>query len=281
MSAIAGQPIPVPAGRRPTLTGSVGGELLKLGRLRPVRAGIVFALVVAVPALATVIARTSDIRASAGRGAATFDGALYVLEGLFLTGALPFLLALSGTVVAMEYGHGTIRLLLARGAGRTRLFLAKLLALGVVALGLLSVYSALAAAEYTLAMIVWRVSPAVILTAPWADLALALVTTGVAMAAAVVVGATAGVLGRSVAASLIIGVCFFLVDSLLLPLLTRGVSVGVSLGGQVVMLVIKLRLPALAHGGQDAVQPAAVVAVWLVALLLLSRHLLRQRDVLE
>jgi len=46
--------------------------------------------------------------------------------------------------VAMEYGHGTVRVLLARGAGRTRLLAAKMLALGVVALGLLSVFAACA-----------------------------------------------------------------------------------------------------------------------------------------
>jgi ABC-2 type transport system permease protein len=258
--------------------GMLSGELLKMGRLRTVRVAVVLALLASVPALAVVVGNTPR---TAGRSGSPFDAALYVVEAVFVSGALPFLLALAATLVAMEYGHGTVRVLLARGAGRWRLLLAKLLALEILGLGLLSAYAALAAAEYALAMLVWRVSPAAIVAAPWTDLGLALVTTVVAMTVAIVVGATAGVAGRSVAAALIIGFGFFVADSLLLPLLTRGVSANVSLGIEMGKLIAALRLPALAHQAADAVQAAVVVAVWLVALLALSRRLLDRRDVLE
>jgi ABC-type transport system involved in multi-copper enzyme maturation permease subunit len=257
----------------------VAGELLKVGRLRPVRAAIAFALVVALPALATVAGTTPHMRD--GGGARAFDNVLYALEALFLSGAFPFLIALSAALVAMEYGHGTVRVLLGRGAGRTRLLAAKMLALGVVALGLLSVFAALATLVFWPAMLIWHVSPAAIVGAPWPDLGLALATTSAAMVVAIVAGAAAGVVGRSVAAAFVIFTCFFTADSLLLPLATRGVSANVSLGVELTKLLVYARLPALAGGLADVVQAVAVVSVWLAALLALSYHLLRTRDVLE
>jgi ABC-2 type transport system permease protein len=261
-----------------TAAGMLSGELIKVGRLRPVRAVVVLALLASVPTLGAVL---SQLPPSGGRGGSPFDVALYALEAVFLSGALPFLLALAATLVAMEYGHGTVRVLLARGAGRWRLLLAKLLALELLGVGLLIAYSAIAAAESALAMLVWRVGPATIVAAPWTDLGLAVATTVVAMTVSIVVGATAGVLGRSVAAALIIGFGFFVADSLVLPVLTRGLSANVSLGIELFRLIEALRLPALASQAAGALQATVVVAVWLVALLALSNRLLDRRDVLE
>ena len=261
-----------------TAAGMLSGELIKLGRLRPVRAAVVLALLASVPTLAVVL---SELPRTASRGGSPLDVALYALEALFLSGALPFLLALASTLVAMEYGNGTVRVLLARGAGRWRLLLAKLLALELLGVGLLIAYAAIAAAESALAMLIWQVGPAAIVSAPWTDLGLAVATTLVAMTVAIVVGATAGVVGRSVAAALIIGFGFFVVDSLVLPLLTRGLSANVSLGVELSRLIAALRLPALATQAGGALQATVVVAVWLVALLALSNRLLDRRDVLE
>jgi len=256
----------------------LSGELIKVGRLRPVRAAVVLALLAAVPALAVVL---SSLPRTASRGDSPLDVGLTALEVVFLSGALPFLLALAATLVAMEYGHGTIRVLLARGAGRWRLLLAKLLALELLGVGLLIAYAAIAMAEAALAMLVWHVGPAAIVSAPWTDLGLAVATTLVAMTVAIVVGATAGVVGRSVAAALMIGYGFFVADSLVLPVLTRGLSANVSLGIEVLRLIAALRLPALADQAAGALQATVVVAVWLVALLALSNRLLHRRDVLE
>jgi hypothetical protein len=79
----------------------------------------------------------------------------------------------------------------------------------------------------------------------------------------------------------VIGFGFFAVDTLLLPVLTRGASANVSLGFQLGLLAAHLRLPALASRWTDAAQPAVVVSLWLLALLALSRRLVRRRDVLE
>jgi ABC-2 type transport system permease protein len=256
----------------------VGGELIKIGRLRPVRALVILAYLVAVPAIGYLVQRTPGF---ANPGRTSFAGAISALQGVFLGGAAPFLLALAAALVAMEYGHGTVRVLLARGAGRTRLLLAKLLALEILGLGLLIAYGAIAAAEYAIAMLVWRVGPVAIVTAPWTDLGLALGTTTIAMTVAIVVGATAGVIGRSVASGLILGFGFFVIDSALLPLLTHGLSANVSLGVELVTLVGTLRLSAMNGPAGGVIQATAVVAIWLVAMLALARSLLARRDVLE
>jgi len=261
-----------------TAASMLSGELIKVGRLRPVRAAVVLALLASVPTVAAVL---SQLPRAASRGGSSLDVALSALEAVFLSGALPFLLALAATLVAMEYGHGTVRVLLARGAGRWRLLLAKLLALELLGVGLLIAYAGIAAVEAALAMLIWGVGPATIVAAPWTDLGLAVATAVVAMTVAVVVGATAGVIGRSVAAGLIIGFGFFVADSLMLPVLTRGLSANVSLGIELVRLIASLRLPALASQAADALQATAVVGAWLVALLALSNRMLDRRDVLE
>lgn len=261
-----------------TASSLLSGELIKMGRLRTVRATVVLALLFAVPVIAYIVGHTPG---SGNRGRSPFDFAVSGLQVAFLGGALPFLLALASALVAMEYGHGTVRVLLARGAGRTRLLLAKLLALEVLGIGLLIAYGAIAVVEFGLAALVWRVGPAAVAASSWTNLGLALGTTTIAMTVAIVVGATAGVIGRSVAAGLILGYGFFVADSIVLPVLTRGVSANVSLGVELVKLLVALRLPDLAGTGADAPQAMAVVAVWLAALLALAHRLLERRDVLE
>jgi ABC-2 type transport system permease protein len=261
-----------------TVASLLSGELIKVGRLRTVRALIVLALLATLPTVAVLL----DSTPRAVRGGHTpFDTGLTLLEITFVGGAAPFLLALASALVAMEYDLGTVRVLLARGAGRWRLLLAKLLALEILGLGLLVAFSALAAFEAALAMLIWGVGPATIAAAPWPDLGLTVATTVAAMTVAIVVGATAGVVGRSVAAGLILGFGLFAVDSLLLPLLTRGMSANVSLGIELARLMATLRLPSLASQGAGVVQAAAVVALWLVALLVVAHRLLVRRDVLE
>jgi ABC-2 type transport system permease protein len=282
VAAAPSPPFSATTPRRPTLAGAVGGELLKISGIRPVRAVVALALLAAVPTLLVVAAYTPQTMAGPRRPEESFDLVLSVLEAIFLGGAFPFLAALAAMVVAMEYGHGTIRVLLARGAGRTRLLAAKLLALAAACLGLLGAYATLTLVVFGPAMLVWGVSPHAIVTAPWGDVLLSLVTTGAAMAVAILARATAAVVGRSFAAALIVGACFFIADSVLLPVLTRGLTVNVSLGVQLGKLIVFLRLPQLANGhAADGAQGAVVVAAWLVAFGALSFHLVRARDVLE
>jgi ABC-2 type transport system permease protein len=261
-----------------TVASLLSGELIKVTRLRPVRALIVIAYLCAVPVIGYLVQSTPGF---GSRGRSPFEGAVFALQAVFLAGVTPFLLALAVTLVAMEYGHGTVRVLLARGAGRTRLLLAKLLALEVLGLGLLIAYGALATVEYAIAMVVWGIGPAMIVAAPWTDLGLAVGTAAIAMTVAIVTGATAGVVGRSVAAGLILGFGFFAIDSALLPLLTHALSAHVSLGIQLLMLVARLRLSALSGQAGTALEAIAVVAIWLAAMLALALRSLDRRDVLE
>jgi ABC-type transport system involved in multi-copper enzyme maturation permease subunit len=264
---------------RPSLAGSVMGELIKIGRLRSVRAAIGMATLASGPALVYVAATARS--GSGARGAAAFEATLLVLEAMFLAGAIPFLLALSATNVGMEYGHGTIRVLLARGAGRVRLLTAKLIALTLVGSGLLTIYLSIAAVVFGVAATVWRVSPSGLASAPWPDVPLALFAAEVGLVVAVVAGTAAGVVARSTAAALIVGFGFFALDSLLLPLITRGGSTKISLGFQLGYLTSGLRLSSLLRDWTDTVWAAVVVAAWLVVMLLLARRLLHGRDVVE
>ena len=109
--------------------GLVGGELLKIRR-QPVNRTLPLITLAAVMLVAA-------LSSGGGRQAGDPGGiARAVLDPLTLTlqvGVGIPLLVLSVRVVGQEYQLGTVRVLVARGTGRMRLLLAKLLALGITA----------------------------------------------------------------------------------------------------------------------------------------------------
>ena len=129
------------------------------------------------------------------------------------------LLILAAHAVGLEYQYGTIRILLGRGVGRLRLFGAKVLALALVALSLLSlglvidvlfgwaIVTKLSGNERP-----WQaLGPEY-----WADVRVYLLAVLISMGATLLLGVAAAVVGRTLAFGLTVGLCWFAADNLVL-----------------------------------------------------------------
>lgn len=198
-------------GPRPSFLGCLGGEILKLrrqGMLWAMLALAVFFFAMVSAALLTA----GNVRQTLDRSPAEFMFNMYdVYLTMFEAGSGIFLLIVSARLVGMEYSGGTIRVLLARGAGRVRLLLAKLTVLTLVALVLLVGFMALAAIALYGTVVSWEGSFQKISTLPgavWHDLGLNVLAAMASMGAAILIGTTAAVLGRSLAFG--IGAALFL-----------------------------------------------------------------------
>ena len=196
---------------RPSFLGSVGGEILKLRRQGMIWAMLglaVFLFAMVAGALTTA----DNVRQTLEKAPSTFVFNMYdVYLTMFDVGSGIFLLIVSARLVGMEYSGGTIRVLLARGAGRVRLLLAKLTALAIVALVLIAGFLGLAGAAMYATVVHWEGSFDKISSLPgtaWHDLGLNIVVALASMAAAILIGTAAAVIGRSLAFG--IGAALFL-----------------------------------------------------------------------
>ncbi|HZC07359.1 MAG TPA: ABC transporter permease [Ktedonobacterales bacterium] len=138
-----------------------------------------------------------------------------------------FMLILTAHVIGLEYQHGTIRVLLARGVGRLQLLGAKVAALALVGLVVMALESlielafawglTLAAAQGTQP---WRaLGPEF-----WADLRIYIFWLALNMVVTMLLAVAASAVGRSLAFGLAVGLSWFAVDNLLtivLALLVR------------------------------------------------------------
>jgi ABC-type transport system involved in multi-copper enzyme maturation permease subunit len=127
------------------------------------------------------------------------------------------LLILTAHVVGLEYQQGTIRILLGRGVGRLQLLGAKVLALTLVALGVLAlglviesvftlgIVSALAGGHQP-----WEALDGQY----WANTGFYLLCVLISMAATLLLGVAASVVGRSLAFGLAVGLSWFAADNL-------------------------------------------------------------------
>jgi ABC-type transport system involved in multi-copper enzyme maturation permease subunit len=144
----------------------------------------------------------------------------YLLLNVFLSvfdaGAGILLLIVSARLVAMEYSAGTIRVLLGRGTGRLQLLLAKLIALALLGIALLAVY-ALATAVVMYGMAVgWEGSASPITSLPsaaWHNLSINFAIALISIGINILIGATAAVVGRSLAFGLGAALAFFPADN--------------------------------------------------------------------
>jgi ABC-type transport system involved in multi-copper enzyme maturation permease subunit len=158
---------------------------------------------------------------------AWFYTMLDVLLTLFDTGSGIFLLVVSARLVGMEYSAGTIRILLARGAGRLRLLAAKLTALALAALLLLAGFTLLAAAVVVATVQGWEGSLSPLSSLPaeaWHYLELQVVVALISMGVCILLGTAAAVVGRSLAFGLSAALAFFPSDNfgtIVLSLLNR------------------------------------------------------------
>jgi ABC-2 type transport system permease protein len=286
---------------RPAFLGSVGSELLKL-----TRQGMLWAmLAVAVLFFAVLTAAmlgADSVRTQLHQHPDAFLFTLYdVYIAVFDAGSGILLLIASARLVGMEYTNGTIRVLLARGAGRTRLLLAKLTALAVVAVLLLAGFLALTTATLYAVVTAWEGSFSKIASLPsaaWTDLGILVLIALTSMGVCILIGATAAVAGRSIAFGIGAALALFPIDNIgptvltLLQTVTRWhgwLDVSAYLLGP--NLNALPRLMETDHAARaafatplvtvDATHAWLVVGAWSLALAAVAFGLMRRRDVLQ
>jgi ABC-type transport system involved in multi-copper enzyme maturation permease subunit len=161
------------------------------------------------------------------------------LVGVFIT-------ILAVRAITLEYQHGTIRVLLARGVGRLRLLSAKLLA--VTILGLAALGAALALTLLiTLGLIALAEGSLALLSALpgrfYADALIYIGTAVISMLATLLFAAALAVIGRNQAFALVVGIAYWLVEpiaALILGGLGNAIHSALILNAQAYLLGINL-----------------------------------------
>src|SRR5215467_1098366 len=157
----------------PSFLGSVGSEALKLARQGMLWAMLGLALFF-FAMLTAALLQAGNIRDQLNQHPAGFLFNLYdIYTAIFDAGSGIFLLIVTARLVGMEYSAGTIRVLLARGAGRLRLLLAKVATLGLLGLALLAGFLLLVSGAIYATVTAWEGSFSKITSLPaaaWTDL---------------------------------------------------------------------------------------------------------------
>jgi len=227
-AALPGPPLAAALRRaRPSFAGAVRSELLKIGRQWLTWALLAgFAAVTAI-VLVAVVASGQPRAALAANPTTFYFTYLSAVQQLFTTCAGVFLLIVGSRLVSMEYGSGTIRLVLSRGTSRLGLLAAQYTALAGAGALLLAGFAVVAAAFLLAVVTAWHgdVSPLTSLpAAAWADTWRNVLVAGVSMAVCILLGTAAAVVGRSVAFGVGVAVGFFPADNfavVVMALLTR------------------------------------------------------------
>jgi ABC-type transport system involved in multi-copper enzyme maturation permease subunit len=152
---------------------------------------------------------------------ATSPKALYFnylsgVEATFNTLSGILLLLLASRLVSMEYGSGTIRVVLARGTGRLQLLAAQHLALAVVGLALLAGFAAVCAGALYVIVLAWHGSFAPITSLPsvaWRDTWINALVALASISVCILLGSAAAAVGRSVAFAVGVSMAFFPADN--------------------------------------------------------------------
>ncbi len=211
--------------RRPRFFGIVRGETLKVSRQLSfwlMLAGSFVLLTI----ITLAITSASSIQDQLKTDPTAFAyGARDVFGTIFQIGSGIFLLIIGSRLFAMEYSSGTIRIIYARGTGRLRLLLAKMLTLAFIGVVLLAGYLVVAAAILALLVNAWTGSLTPMQHLPsefWQDLAIWAVVQGMSMGIAILLAAAAAGLGRSLAFAMAASLAFFPVDNFGVILLALG-----------------------------------------------------------
>jgi ABC-type transport system involved in multi-copper enzyme maturation permease subunit len=139
-----------------------------------------------------------------------------VFGTIFQIGSGIFLLIVGSRLFAMEYSSGTIRIIYARGTGRLRLLLAKMLTLAIIGILVLAGYVVVAGGILALLVNAWTGSLSPLQHLPnqlWQDLGMWAVVQGISMAIVILMAAAAAGIGRSLAFAMAASLAFFPVDN--------------------------------------------------------------------
>jgi ABC-type transport system involved in multi-copper enzyme maturation permease subunit len=139
-----------------------------------------------------------------------------VFGTIFQIGSGIFLLIVGSRLFAMEYSSGTIRIIYARGTGRLRLLLAKMLTLAIIGILLLAGYVVVAGGILALLVNAWTGSLAPLQHLPsqyWQDLGMWAVVQGMSIGIVILMAAAAAGIGRSLAFAMAASLAFFPVDN--------------------------------------------------------------------
>ena len=286
---------------RPSFRGSVGSELLKLTRQGMIWAMLGLALFFFAVVTAALL-QAGNVRTQLHEHPGAFLFNLYdVYLTIFDTGSGIMLLLVTARLVGMEYSAGTIRVLLARGAGRLRLLLAKMMSLGLLGAIVLTGFALLASGTVYAVTLAWEGSFSRISSLPgvaWTDLGIVVLVALTSMAVCILIGTAAAVLGRSVAFGVGAALALFPIDNFgtqLLRLLNTltGWHVWLDvtaylLGPNLNALPVLMEMDHTAHAAfasplvpVDATHAWLVVAAWSAGLLALAVGLTWRRDVLQ
>jgi ABC-type transport system involved in multi-copper enzyme maturation permease subunit len=202
--------------RRPTFAGAVRAELLKIRHQAMTWLLVAFMAVVAALAVGSFATSESARQLLAKSPSGFYFTYLSAIGATFTTLSGIFLLLLASRLVSMEYGSGTIRVVLARGTGRLQLLAAQYLALAVAGLLLLVAFTVLSAGALYLVVIAWQGSFDPITTLPsvaWRDTWMTALIALASMAVCILLGGAAAAVGRSVAFAVGVAMAFFPTDN--------------------------------------------------------------------
>jgi ABC-2 type transport system permease protein len=201
---------------RPTFRGAVRSELLKIGRTWVTWALVAgFAAITAI-ALVVVAASGAPRDAFLANPRTFYFAYLSGVLQLFTLGSGVFLLVAGSRLVSMEYGSGTIRLVLARGTSRLGLLAAQYTALAIAGVLLLAGFAAVAVAFLVAIALAWHGDLGPITSMPavaWTDTWWTVLVAGVSMAVCILLATAAAVVGRSVAFGVGVAIGFFPADN--------------------------------------------------------------------
>jgi len=201
---------------RPRFFGTVRGEALKVSRQLSfwlMLAGSVVLLAIITLAITSASNIQDQLRSDPTAWA---FGARDIFGTIFQIGSGIFLLIVGSRLFAMEYSSGTIRIIYARGTGRLRLLLAKMLTLAIIGILLLAGYLVVAGGIIALLVNAWTGSIAPLQHLPnefWQDLGMWALVQGMSMGIVILMAAAAAGIGRSLAFAMAASLAFFPVDN--------------------------------------------------------------------
>ncbi len=198
------------------------------------------------------------------------------------------LVVLAASFVGSEYGWGTIRVMVGTGAARTKLLLAKLIALTQTTIVFLLAAAAAGALASLVVTVVGghTVTLGTVNTAWWGDLALMILRSFFVLWVMVVLAFSVASLTRSVAAGVAVGIGWPFLEQILAALL----GLLGNIGDEIKKWLISTNMNALVQRnglGPHSVNPGTpgawhafiVLAVYCVVLLVVAIVVFRQRDI--